>query len=278
MSIRSTARLAASKAACATEFRSPTNVMTHRLWLASISWSRTRTPGTDPIAATSPSTTSLRRPSEKLGTHSTISAIEGSERPTKSRFLKTSLRQRTGRLGPRKRKVTRPSSRDHHPGGIGTPRRGGTLVCLVLVGPLVGGVLAAPPVAPPPPIPMRVQGQAFDRLGAPLPIGTPIRAFVDGVDYSNGSSVQSGAGTYRLLIAGNSKTNANVSDTPTGQEGANLGDAVIIAAGDFSTSANVFQKVISWAPRTLVIPKPNPRSTASTPPPPQNQRIVTQPP
>src|SRR5437870_12558857 len=112
---------------------------------------------------------------------------------------------------------------------------------------------------------MRIQGQAFDRLGSPLPIGTPIRAFVDGVDYSNGSSVQNGAGTYSLLNAGNSKTNANVSDTPTSQEGANLGDAVIIAAGDFTTSANVFQEVISWSPGTVVIANLNLGSAASTP-------------
>src|SRR2546428_8206787 len=161
---------------------------------------------------------------------------------------------------------------------MGTARRGGTLVCLVLVGLLVGVVLAALPVAAPPPITMRIQGQAFDRLGSPLPIGTPIRAFVDGVDYSNGSSVESGAGTYRLLIAGNSKTNANVSDTPTGQEGANLGDAVIIAAGGFSTSANVFPKVISWSPRNPGIANLHPRSTAAAPPPPQIPGIVTQPP
>jgi len=150
-------------------------------------------------------------------------------------------------------------------------------VCLVLVGLLVGVVLAALPVAAPPPIPMRIQGQAFDRLGSPLPIGTPIRAFVDGVDYSNGSSVQNGAGTYSLLIAGNSKTNANVSDTPTGQEGANLGDAVLVAAGDFTTSANVFQEVISWSPGTVVIANLNLGSAASTPQPLKIQGIVTQP-
>src|SRR5712691_778848 len=43
-------------------------------------------------------------------------------------------------------------------------------------------LLLAIPVAAPPPIPMRVQGQAFDRAGTPLSIATPIRAFVDGVD------------------------------------------------------------------------------------------------
>ncbi|HEX9566323.1 MAG TPA: hypothetical protein VGA48_01850 [Thermoplasmata archaeon] len=43
-------------------------------------------------------------------------------------------------------------------------------------------LLLAVPVSAPPPIPMRVQGQAFDRAGTPLSIATPIRAFVDGVD------------------------------------------------------------------------------------------------
>ena len=82
-------------------------------------------------------------------------------------------------------------------------------MCLVLVGLLVGVVLVALPVGAPPPIPMRVQGQAFDRLGSPLPIGTPIRAFVDGVDYSNGSSVQNGAGTYSLTGGGIRKIKAH---------------------------------------------------------------------
>src|SRR5437879_7705430 len=124
---------------------------------------------------------------------------------------------------------------------------------------------------------MRIQGQAFDRLGSPLPIGTPIRAFVDGVDYSNRSSVRNAAGTHSRISGGNSKTNANVSDTPTSQEGANLGDAVLVAAGDFTTSANVFQEVISWSPGTVVIANLNLGSAASTPQPLKIQGIVTQP-
>src|SRR5512135_3098018 len=50
--------------------RSPTSVITQRLWSASISRSSRYTPGTF-IAATMASTLALSRPSEKLGTHST---------------------------------------------------------------------------------------------------------------------------------------------------------------------------------------------------------------
>src|SRR3989442_12818419 len=98
-------------------------------------------------------------------------------------------------------------------------------------------ILYAVPVAAPPPIPMRTQGHAFDQAGAPLPFATPIRAFGDGVDYSNDPRVLDGAGSYAILIAGDSQDKAKVSDTPTGQEGANLGDPVNYTAGGFGARA-----------------------------------------
>jgi len=115
---------------------------------------------------------------------------------------------------------------------------------LLIVAMVAAALLSAILVAAPPPIPMRVQGQAFDRAGTALPVATPIRAFVDGVDYSNDPQVQNGAGTYSILTSGNSKDNANVSDTPTVQEGANLGDPVIYAAGDFTTATDVFRETV----------------------------------
>src|SRR5690349_8005975 len=48
----------------------PTIVTTARLWSASISWASKYTPLTDVMALTIASTTSGRRPSLKLGTHS----------------------------------------------------------------------------------------------------------------------------------------------------------------------------------------------------------------
>src|SRR2546428_12166372 len=89
---------------------------------------------------------------------------------------------------------------------------------LLTAGIFAAAILYAVPVAAPPPIPMRTQGHAFDQAGAPLPLATPIRAFVDGVDYSNDPPGLDGAGSYAILIAGDSKDNANVSDPPTGQE------------------------------------------------------------
>src|SRR3989442_2320349 len=52
--------------------------------------------------------------------------------------------------------------------------------CLLTLAIVAATLLAAIPVAAPPPIPMRTQGQALDRTGTALPVATPIRAFVDG--------------------------------------------------------------------------------------------------
>src|SRR5256712_182803 len=148
---------------------------------------------------------------------------------------------------------------------------------LLTAGIFAAAILYAVPVAAPPPIPMRTQGHAFDQAGAPLPFATPIRAFVDGVDYSNDPRVLDGAGSYAILIAGNSKDNANVSDTPTVQEGANLGDPVIYAAGDFVASTGVFQETVSWSPGTIRMTDLHIGSTATTPQPLKIEGIVTQP-
>src|SRR5437899_3716367 len=148
---------------------------------------------------------------------------------------------------------------------------------LLSVAMVAAALLSAILVAAPPPIPMRVQGQAFDRAGTALPVATPIRAFVDGVDYSNDPQVQNGAGTYAILISGNSKDNANVSDTPTVQEGANLGDPVIYAAGDFVAGTGVFQETVPWSPATIRVTDLHVGSTATTPQPLKIEGIVTQP-
>src|SRR2546422_8658750 len=148
---------------------------------------------------------------------------------------------------------------------------------LLTAGIFAAAILYAVPVAAPPPIPMRTQGHAFDQAGAPLPFATPIRAFVDGVDYSNDPRVLDGAGSYAILIAGNSKDNANVSDTPTVEEGANLGDPVIYTAGDFVASTGVFQETVSWSPGTIRMTDVHVGSTATTPQPLKIEGIVTQP-
>jgi hypothetical protein len=110
-----------------------------------------------------------------------------------------------------------------------------------------------------------------------MPMGTPIRTFVDGVDYSNISRVQDGAGSFIVLTRGNSKTNQNVSDTPDIQEGPNLGDPVTYAAGDFTSLTGVFIQVQAWTPAGTVTTDLTLGSADSTPQPIKIQSLVTQP-
>jgi hypothetical protein len=151
------------------------------------------------------------------------------------------------------------------------------VACLVLTGLLFVILFVTRPVAAPPPIPLRTEGHAFAAPGVPLPPDTPIRTFVDGVDYSNASRVQDGAGSFVVLTRGNSKTNANASDTPGILEGPNLGDSVIYAAGDFTSSTGVFMHVEPWTPAGTVVTDLTLGSTASTPQPVKIQGLVTQP-
>ena len=148
---------------------------------------------------------------------------------------------------------------------------------LLIAGFLVAGILYAVPGAAPPPIPMRTQGQAFDAAGTPLPIATPIRAFDDGVDYSNDTQVSNGVGSYSVLVSGNSKDNANISDTPAVQEGANLGDPVIYAAGDLVTNTRVFQESVPWTPGAIIMSNLHVGSNATAPEPLKIQGLVTLP-
>jgi len=154
---------------------------------------------------------------------------------------------------------------------------GRTVVCLVLFVLLWVVVVLPMPIEAAPPIPMRTQGQAFDQSGSPLPSGTPIRTFVDGVDYSDEPQVQDGVGSFVVLTSGNSKTNPNVSDTPGILEGPNSGDVVIYAAGDFTTSTSVFSEVEPWFPERNVTRDLTLGSGASTPQPVKIHGLVPQP-
>ena len=124
---------------------------------------------------------------------------------------------------------------------------------------------------------MRTQGQAFDRGGSPLPPGTPIRAFIDGVDYSNAPSVRNALGDYIALTEGNWMTGQGDPDTPSLKEGADLNDVVLFAEGDFTIATPVFQETATWSPGRILSLDLNEGSAASTPEPLKIQRILTQP-
>ena len=155
--------------------------------------------------------------------------------------------------------------------------RARTIGSLILVIALAVVLLVTLPVAAPPPAPMRTQGRAFDSGGTPLAIGTPIRTFVDGVAYSNLSQVQNGAGSFSVLTLGNSKGAGGVSDTPTVQEGANLGDSVIFAAGDFSSATGVFREVSTWSVGGVTMMDLTLGTNPTLPQPMKIEGLVTQP-
>lgn len=129
----------------------------------------------------------------------------------------------------------------------------------------------------PPPIPMTTQGAATDRLGSPLPVGTPIRTFVDGVDYSNHSAVENAAGSYSVLTQGNYLLNSTTPEPSPIKHGANVGERVLYAASDFTTSPNVFQETVAWYPDVVVTQNLHLSSAATTPEPLKIQGIVTLP-
>ncbi len=129
----------------------------------------------------------------------------------------------------------------------------------------------------PPPIPMTTQGTALDRSGSPFPQGTPIRTLIDGVDYSNGSRVSDALGDYAVATAGNLVINGTTPEPSPVKEGANVGETLLYAASDFTTSVDVFQETLPWYPDRTVTQTLHLGSNPSTPQPLKIQGLVTQP-
>ena len=153
----------------------------------------------------------------------------------------------------------------------------GRVLLVVLALFLLASVVLAIRARGPPPNPMTSEGTALDRTGTPLPLGTPLRTFIDGVDYSNHSLIANGLGSYSVLTAGNLVINGTIPEPSPIKEGANLGERFIYAASDFTASTDVFQETSTWSPgstRTLTL---HLGSAASTPQPLKIQGIVTQP-
>ncbi len=151
-------------------------------------------------------------------------------------------------------------------------------VFLVLMG---AGVLALALLADvaraPPPIPMTTQGNAYDRLGNPLPVGSPLRTLVDGVDYSNGSSVLNGQGAFSVLTNGSLVINQTTPEPSPVKTGASLGELVTYAAGPYSSPLGFFQEIVPWRPDLTVTQDLHLGSVQSTPEPIRIQGLVTQP-
>jgi hypothetical protein len=163
-----------------------------------------------------------------------------------------------------------------------SPRRAtnrdlGRILLLVLALSLVSSALWAFPARAPPPIPMTTQGTAFDRSGSPLPIGTPVRALVDGVVYSRPAAISNGAGSFAVQTDGNWLINSTTPEPSPTKHGASVGERVMYTASNFTASVEVFQETVRWYPDLVVTQDLHLGSVASAPEPLKIQGIVTQP-
>jgi hypothetical protein len=163
-----------------------------------------------------------------------------------------------------------------------SPRRAtirdlGRILFLLLALLLVTSAFWASPARAPPPIPMTTHGMAFDQSGSPLPIGTPVTTFVDGVVYSSPAAVSDGAGSFAVQTDGNWLINSTTPEPSPTKHGANVGERVMYAAPEFTASFSVFQETVPWYPDLVVTQDLHLGSLASTPQPLKIQGIVTQP-
>ncbi len=92
-----------------------------------------------------------------------------------------------------------------------------------------------PSVEAAPPQPHNFFGIARDSTSTPLPSGTRITAWVDGVDYSNGTSVYTASGNYDMDVFGDNQTDISTDNTPTIKTGGDISDEIMYVAGDFTT-------------------------------------------
>ncbi len=113
------------------------------------------------------------------------------------------------------------------------------IVAALMVVPLLPSV-KAPPLAP-----YEAWGIARNAASNPLPLGTPIRTFIDGVDYSNLTVTYRADGSYQTQIAGNWYIGP-ISETPAIKEGGDPNDPVMFADSALTTGGTIFAQDATW--------------------------------
>lgn len=150
-----------------------------------------------------------------------------------------------------------------------------TVAVVLLIG---GALLSLPPANAGPPQPYNLYGRAFEADGiTPLPVGTQITTWIDGVPYGNVSAIFTASGDYDVDVFGNWVTDIVSPNTPEIKEGGDVGDLILVAAGDFATTAQVFTANKTWSPGDLVNENLQLAPLAVQPPLLKIARIVTRP-
>lgn len=131
-----------------------------------------------------------------------------------------------------------------------------TIAAVAVIVSLIGVAFVTIPFAEAaPPQPHTFFGIARDAGGTPLPFGTRITAWVDGVDYSNGTSVYVSAPNpfnYDMDVFGDNHTDFSTDNTPTIKTGGDFNDEIMFVAGDLtnykaSNPQQVFTGKDFWA-------------------------------
>jgi DNA-binding transcriptional ArsR family regulator len=109
------------------------------------------------------------------------------------------------------------------------------------------------------PEPYELYGTAHDEVGVVLLDGEPIRTFIDGVEYSNKTSVYSRPGYFDgyfdVDTYGNYRSNRTVLGTPWIKEGGDDGDPIMYVWGDMSNNTPIGGPAQPW--KTGVVFKEN---------------------
>jgi hypothetical protein len=124
-----------------------------------------------------------------------------------------------------------------------------SLLLALLVGAAAFAVLPFAQAAVP--LPYNLYGTGRDAAFLPLPLGTPIRAFIDGVEYSNRTAVYDASGSFDIDVFGNEVTNLTSPNTPQIKEGGDQGDPILFATGDLATAGAVFREAYAWTTGTF---------------------------
>jgi hypothetical protein len=106
----------------------------------------------------------------------------------------------------------------------------------VIIGLIAVAFAGFPAANAAPPQPHNFFGIARDSTSTPLFFGTRITAWIDGVDYSNGTSVVNPSGSYDMDVFGDNQTDISGTgdNTPTIKTGGDISDEIMYAAGDMT--------------------------------------------
>ena len=115
------------------------------------------------------------------------------------------------------------------------------LAAVILTAAFIALALIVRPAEGAPPQPHNFYGIAREADGTtPVGFGSRITTFIDGVDYSNGTSVYNAAGAYDLDVSGDNHTDLFTDGSPEVKDGGDIADEIMFVRGEMASTGDVF--------------------------------------